>query len=57
MTAQPAIDRRELLKRELGAILDHPSVFMGGASQQNKRKADRIIQHLMDHWGFDPDPR
>jgi hypothetical protein len=48
----PITDKREILKREIASMLDHPSVFMGGPSQQNQRKADRIIQHLEREYGF-----
>jgi hypothetical protein len=37
---------REKLQRQIASILDHPFVFMGGPSQQNMHKAERIIQHL-----------
>lgn len=30
----------------IAAILDHPSVFMGGPSQQSIRKAERMIDAL-----------
>jgi hypothetical protein len=36
----------EILRREIASMLDHPSVFMGGPSQQNMRLAERIIRHL-----------
>jgi hypothetical protein len=48
----PITDKREILKREIASMLDHPSVFMGGPSQQNQRRADRIIQHLENQYGF-----
>ena len=37
---------REKLQREIASILDHPSVFMGGPSQHNLRKAERVLEHM-----------
>lgn len=37
---------REILQREVASILDYPSVYMGGPSQQSLSTADRIIKHL-----------
>lgn len=38
--------KREVLQREIAAILDHPSVFMGGPSRQSLKTAGRVLQHL-----------
>jgi len=35
-----------LLRQRIASILDHPSVYMGGPSQQSLRKAIRIIEAL-----------
>ena len=45
----PHVDDKELFLRVVGAILDHPSVYMGGASQQSRRRAERIWDEL--HFG------
>lgn len=37
-----------LLRQRIAAILDHPSVYMGGPSQQSIRKAIKIIEALDD---------
>jgi hypothetical protein len=42
----PGVDDKELFLRVVGSILDHPSVYMGGASQQSRRKAERIWDEL-----------
>lgn len=34
------------LQHEIALILDHPSVYMGGPSQQSIRKAERIVRHM-----------
>ena len=44
----PLIEREVLEKMEkkiteIAAIIDHPSVYMGGPSQQSKRTAQKII--------------
>ena len=49
----PITDKREILKREIASMLDHPSVFMGGPSQGNQRKANRIIEFLEREYSFD----
>lgn len=40
-------EARECLQRLIGSILDHPSVYMGGASHNSMRKADRVINALI----------
>lgn len=35
-----------LLRQHIASALDHPSVFMGGPSQQSVRKAIRIVSML-----------
>lgn len=37
---------RLLVQRIIGSIIDHPSVYMGGASRNSMRKAESIIQAL-----------
>jgi hypothetical protein len=37
---------RETLQRKIAALLDHPSVYMGGPSRQSMSKADKIIKLL-----------
>ena len=37
---------REELQRMIAGILDHPSVYMGGPSRQNMRRADKIISTI-----------
>lgn len=39
---------KETVQRNIAAILDHPSVFMGGPSRQNMKKAEKIIYYLQD---------
>lgn len=39
-------EEREYVRREIALILDHPSVYMGGPSQNNLRRADRIMDAL-----------
>ena len=36
----------EELEHCIASILDHPSVYMGGPSLGNRRKANRIIEFL-----------
>lgn len=38
--------KREKLQHDIAAILDHPSVFMGGPSHHHLRKADAIMKYL-----------
>lgn len=38
--------KREVLQRHIAASLDHPSVYMGGPSKQNMRKAERLIEWM-----------
>jgi hypothetical protein len=40
--------KREYIRRVIGSILDHPSVYMGGPSHGSLKKADRIIDYLED---------
>jgi hypothetical protein len=40
------IDDKEYFIRVVGSILDFPSVYMGGASRQNREKAERIWKYL-----------
>jgi hypothetical protein len=39
-------DPQLALRQTIAGILDMPSVFMGGPSRQNLKKADRIIETL-----------
>jgi hypothetical protein len=36
----------EVLIESVARTLDHPSLYMGGASQQSKRKAKAILEQL-----------
>ena len=36
----------EIIQRIMASIMDYPSVYMGGPSQNNMRKADKIIKFL-----------
>jgi hypothetical protein len=54
----PVIDDKEFFIRVVGRILDHPSVYMGGASHQNRRKAEAIWKYLsrgVDGWKISRD--
>ena len=37
---------RLLIQRLIAAIIDHPSVYMGGPSRNSMRKAENIIESL-----------
>ena len=39
-------EEREYVKRTIALMLDHPSVFMGGPSQGNLRRAGAIMDEL-----------
>jgi hypothetical protein len=41
-----------VLQRTIAAVLDHPSVFMGGPSVTNMRKADHLIRAIRNS-GYD----
>ena len=36
----------EIVQRKIASLLDHPSVYMGGPSQGNLKRAGRIVQYL-----------
>jgi len=38
----------ELLKLKIASILDFPSAYMGGPSEGNKRRAQKIIDFLKE---------
>lgn len=38
----------EMLLRKIGAILDHPSLYMGGPSRQSMQKARAILPIITD---------
>ena len=38
----------EIIKRIIASILDYPSVYMGGPSEDNKRRAQKIIEFLKE---------
>ena len=38
----------EIIKRIIASILDYPSVYMGGPSEGNKRRAQKIIEFLKE---------
>lgn len=39
---------RDEVKKTIASILDHPSIYMGGPSAGNLRRAERIVQYLED---------
>lgn len=39
-------EEREYVRREIASVLDHPSVYMGGPSQNSLRRASRVIDCL-----------
>lgn len=39
---------KHILRLRVGSILDHPSVYMGGPSLNSLKKADRIINYLIN---------
>lgn len=39
-------EEREYVRRVIAVILDHPSVYMGGPSQGNLRRAGQVIDEL-----------
>ena len=41
---------RICVERHIGCILDHPSVFIGGASKQSLRKAKAIVDYLIENF-------
>lgn len=43
---KPHYDPERALRGTIASILDRPSVYMGGPSQQNLRRADQIIECL-----------
>lgn len=45
-SAMSNYDPQLALRQTIAGVLDHPSVYMGGPSRQNLRKADRIIERL-----------
>ena len=38
----------EILCRMIASTIDHPSVYMGGPSNNSMRKAERIIKNLKE---------
>lgn len=36
------------LRGDIAAMLDHPSVYMGGPSKGNLKRADKILEYLAD---------
>lgn len=43
---------RQIFERGAASIMDHPSVFMGGPSQQNLRKA-KSIADMLEEFGVE----
>jgi len=43
-----------LLRQQIACALDHPSVFMGGPSQQSIHKAIRIVEILSGEYSVTP---
>ena len=39
-------EEREYVRRTIASMLDYPSVYMGGPSQNNLRRAGRIMDEL-----------
>jgi DnaJ-class molecular chaperone len=38
----------EIVRLHIGGMLDSPSLYMGGPSQQSLRKADKIVEYLRE---------
>jgi hypothetical protein len=56
---ETGITDQELFIRVVGAILDHPSAYMGGASHGSRRKAESIWRELhsgRDGWNLTRTP-
>lgn len=45
---QKVRSEEDLIQHVIASILDHPSVYMGGPSQNSLRKADRIVKFLVE---------
>ena len=45
------IKGRELVKNCIASILDNPSIYMGGPTLHNKKRADKILE-LLEEWGY-----
>lgn len=39
-------------RHDIALILDHPSVYMGGPSQVNLKRADKILEYLANQCEF-----
>lgn len=44
--------KREVLQRQIAAVLDNPSIYVGGPSHVNMRRSERIIQLIEEECGF-----
>lgn len=40
------VEDRDIVIRFIGAMIDHPSVFMGGPSRRSLRLATQIVEYL-----------
>lgn len=43
-----------ILRQSIASMLDHPSVYMGGPSQQAIRKAIKIVEFLSQNYKIEP---
>lgn len=43
-----------VMRQQIAAMLDHPSVFMGGPSPQSVRRAVRIVERLLREYDMKP---
>lgn len=43
-----------ILRQQIAAILDHPSVYMGGPSGNSVRRAISIVEHLLREYDVTP---
>lgn len=48
MTNEQVYDPQLALRQRIAGILDKPSVYMGGPSRQNLRRADEIIAAIRE---------
>jgi hypothetical protein len=43
-----------IMRQQIAAMLDYPSVYMGGPSPQSLRKAMKIVEHLTREYEIKP---
>lgn len=44
---------KRVLLATIGAILDHPNIYMGGPSRPSLKKAEKILDYMKDEWGIE----